>query len=95
MTRRASPSTDSVPASLAAGPAAQPALPESYEAALAELERLVGAMESAQLPLDQLLGAYERGTTLLGFCRGRLEAVEQQVRKLEDGRLQPWTEATP
>jgi exodeoxyribonuclease VII small subunit len=66
-------------------------LPASYEAALAELERLVGSMESAQLPLDQLLGAYQRGAQLLGFCRGRLEAVEQQVKKLEDGQLTPWS----
>lgn len=103
MTRRAASPHDSAPAAVANAPQA-PAqstsvtpseLPESYEAALSELERLVGAMESAQLPLDQLLGAYERGTALLGFCRGRLDAVEQQVRKLEDGRLQPWTEAAP
>jgi exodeoxyribonuclease VII small subunit len=66
-------------------------LPASYEAALAELERLVGSMESAQLPLDQLLGAYQRGAQLLSFCRGRLEAVEQQVKKLEDGQLTPWS----
>jgi exodeoxyribonuclease VII small subunit len=65
-------------------------LPATYEAALAELERLVGSMESAQLPLDQLLGAYQRGAQLLAFCRGRLEAVEQQVKRLEDGQLLPW-----
>jgi exodeoxyribonuclease VII small subunit len=70
---------------------ADPPLPASYEAALAELERLVGSMESAQLPLDQLLGAYQRGAQLLSFCRGRLEAVEQQVKKLEDGQLTPWS----
>lgn len=69
----------------------EPSLPASYEAALAELERLVGSMESAQLPLDQLLGAYQRGAQLLGFCRSRLEAVEQQVKKLEDGQLTPWS----
>lgn len=64
--------------------------PESYESALAELERLVAAMEAGQLPLDQLLESYKRGAVLLAFCRGRLEAVEQQVKLLENGQLQPW-----
>jgi exodeoxyribonuclease VII small subunit len=69
-----------------------PPVPASYEAAVAELERLVGAMEGAQLPLDELLGAYQRGAQLLDFCRGRLEAVEQQVKRLEDGRLEAWND---
>jgi exodeoxyribonuclease VII small subunit len=65
--------------------------PATYEDALTELERLVAAMEGGQLPLDQLLQSYRRGAELLTFCRGRLEAVEQQVKVLEDGQLKPWT----
>ncbi len=61
----------------------------SYETALAELDRLVEQMEGGQLPLDQLLDAYRRGADLLAFCRGRLQAVEEQVRVLEDGQLKP------
>ena len=64
--------------------------PESYEAALGELERLVGAMESGQMPLDRLLESYQRGAALLTFCRDRLQAVEEQVKVLEDGQLKPW-----
>jgi exodeoxyribonuclease VII small subunit len=64
--------------------------PASYEDALAELERLVAAMEGGQLPLDQLLESYRRGAELLNFCRARLDAVEQQVKILEDGQLKPW-----
>ncbi len=67
--------------------------PESYEAALAELERLVADMEGGQLPLEGLIAGYRRGAELLGFCRGRLEAVEQQVKVLEDGQLKPWPTA--
>ena len=70
-------------------PAAVP--PVAYEDALAELERLVGGMETGQLPLDQLLDNYRRGAELLVQCRSRLEAVEQQVKVLEDGQLKPWT----
>ena len=64
--------------------------PASYEQALAELERLVTAMEAGQLPLDQLLANYQRGAELLAFCRDRLEAVEQQVKVLENGQLRPF-----
>ena len=64
--------------------------PASYEEALAELERVVAAMEGGQLPLDQLLGSYQRSADLLAYCRSRLEAVEQQVQVLEEGRLKPW-----
>jgi exodeoxyribonuclease VII small subunit len=64
--------------------------PASYEQALAELDRLVQQMEAGQLPLDQLLDGYRRGTDLLAFCRGRLDAVEEQVKVLEDGQLKPW-----
>ncbi len=76
-----------------AAPAAPPAAPASYEAALAELDRLVQAMEGGTLPLDQLLDAYRRGAELLAFCQARLQAVEQQVKVLEDGQLKPWAGA--
>lgn len=66
------------------------AAPANYEAALAELESLVAAMEAGQMPLEGLLTSYRRGTELLRFCRFRLEAVEQQVRVLEDGQLKAW-----
>ena len=68
-----------------------PALPPTYEAALAELEQLVGRMESGDLPLDQMLSGYQRGADLLKFCRDRLEAVESQIKVLDSGSLKPWT----
>jgi exodeoxyribonuclease VII small subunit len=70
---------------------AQPAEPKTYEEALEELERLVGAMEAGQLPLDRLLDDYRRAAELLGFCRTRLQAVEEQVKVLDDGQLKAWT----
>jgi exodeoxyribonuclease VII small subunit len=62
----------------------------SYEQALAELEALVQAMEAGRMPLDQLLASYKRGAELLQLCRTRLQAVEEQVKLLEDGQLKPW-----
>ena len=64
--------------------------PASYEQALAELDRLVQQMEGGQLPLDQLLDGYRRGAELLGYCRSRLQAVEDQVKVLEEGALKVW-----
>lgn len=69
---------------------AQPPLPTTYEAAVQELEGLIARIESGQLPLDQLLCGYQRGAQLLQFCRGRLDAVEQQIRVLDGGELAPW-----
>ena len=63
-----------------------------YEDALAELERLVQSMESGQMPLDKLLDNYRRGAELLGQCRAQLQAVEDQVKVLEDGRFKDWTD---
>ena len=62
----------------------------TYEQALSELESLVQAMEAGKMPLDQLLGRYQRGAELLAYCRTRLEAVEQQIKVLENGEPKPW-----
>lgn len=77
---------------MARSTSATPTAHASYEDALAELDRLVQAMETGQLPLDRLLDSYRRGAELLQYCRSRLDAVEQQVKVLEDGQLRPWTD---
>ena len=64
--------------------------PATYEAALEELEQLVALIESGQLPLEQLLTGYQRGAELLAFCRDRLQAVEDQIKVLDEGALKPW-----
>jgi exodeoxyribonuclease VII small subunit len=76
-------------------PAAAPSqdVPATYEDALAELERLVQSMERGQLPLDRLLESYKRGAELLEFCRTRLQAVEEQVKVVENGQLKTWNPA--
>jgi len=65
--------------------------PASYEAALQELEQLLARLESGDLPLEQLLAQYQRGAVLLKFCRDRLEAVEDQIKVLDQGTLKTWT----
>lgn len=74
-------------------PAPASAPPASYEEALAELDALVASMEAGNLPLDRMLESYRRGAELLTYCRARLDAVEEQVRILEEGHLKPWSPA--
>lgn len=64
--------------------------PSSFEAALAELEEIVGRMEGGDLPLQASLAAYKRGAELLAFCQAALKAAQQQVQVLEKGMLQPF-----
>ena len=62
-------------------------VPQSFEAALAEIENIVAAMEAGQLPLEQSLSAYKRGAELLQYCQARLQEAQQQVKILEAGTL--------
>lgn len=66
-------------------PKSQP--PESLEAALAELEKIVSSMEDGELPLERSLAAYKRGAELLKYCQAALQDAQQQVKVLEDGIL--------
>ncbi|MBB5019709.1 exodeoxyribonuclease VII small subunit [Chitinivorax tropicus] len=65
----------------------KPAAPASFEAALADLEKLVAEMESGQLTLEASLSAYKQGTALLQFCQTTLQDAQQQVRILENDNL--------
>ena len=60
----------------------------SFEAALAELEKLVAGMESGQLSLEQSLAAHKRGLELAQFCQAKLAQAQQQVQVLESNGLQ-------
>lgn len=60
----------------------------SFEAALAELEKLVAGMESGQLSLEQALAAHKRGLELAQHCQAKLAQAQQQVQVLEANTLQ-------
>ena len=60
--------------------------------AIADGERDMARIESGQLPLNQMLAGYQRGAALLAFCRQRLEAVQDQIKVLDEGQLQPWSQ---
>lgn len=57
----------------------------SFEAALAELEKIVAQLESGQAPLEQSIALYERGAELKAHCERRLEAARLRVEKIVVG----------
>lgn len=61
--------------------------PAGFEAALAELERIVADMEAGQLTLEQSLAAHKRGLELARYCQATLAQAQQQVRVLEGETL--------
>jgi exodeoxyribonuclease VII small subunit len=65
--------------------------PASFETAMQELEQLLARLEAGALPLEQLHTQYQRGAELLKYCRERLEAVEEQIKVLDQGSLKTWT----
>ena len=62
---------------------------QSFEQALAELEKIVKKMESGELSLEQALATHKRGIELARFCQQRLEAAQEQVKVLEGEVLKP------
>ena len=67
-----------------------PALPASFEEAMAELAQLVTQMESGALALEGSVAAYARGAELVKYCAAQLEKVEAQVKVLEGDMLKPF-----
>ena len=60
---------------------------QSFESALAELEKIVTSMESGKMTLEQSLGAHKRGLELAQYCQSVLAQAQQQVRVLEENAL--------
>ena len=71
-------------------PAQDTPLPDTFEAAMAELTELVNAMEAGSMSLADSLAAYERGKRLERFCQEQLQAVEEQLKVIDaQGNEQP------
>jgi exodeoxyribonuclease VII small subunit len=54
----------------------------SFEASLAELEKVVKDLEAGDLPLDRSLELFSRGMQLSDSCRKQLEEAETRVEML-------------
>jgi exodeoxyribonuclease VII small subunit len=54
----------------------------NFEAALAELEKIVEKMEAGEQSLDESLKSFQRGIELTRACQQGLREAEQRVEKL-------------
>jgi len=65
----------------------------SFEAALAELERIVAQLERGDVPLADSIRIYQRGAALKAHCEGQLReaqlSVDQIVLGSEGARAEP------
>jgi exodeoxyribonuclease VII small subunit len=61
----------------------------SFEAALRELETIVGKLESGQAPLAESIAIYERGEALKAHCEALLKAAEMRIEKITLRNGQP------
>lgn len=59
--------------------AKKPAHDLKFEAALKELEGIVGQLESGELPLEDSLQLFEKGIALSRVCTGKLAEAEKKV----------------
>ena len=56
--------------------------PPNFEAALAELEKIVEKMEAGEQSLEESLKSFQRGIELTRACQQGLREAEQRVEKL-------------
>lgn len=54
----------------------------SFEAALAQLEEIVGKLESGRAPLAESIAIYERGEALKAHCEALLKTAEARIEKI-------------
>lgn len=57
----------------------------SFEAALAELEKIVGRLEQGQVPLEESIEIYRRGEALKARCDELLKRAEARVETITVG----------
>ena len=58
----------------------------TFEAALAELQRIVADLENGSVGLEESLVRFERGVALLKTCYATLEQAEQRIELLVGAR---------
>ncbi len=57
----------------------------TFEAALAELEKIVGRLEQGQVPLEESIDLYKRGEALKLRCDALLKRAEARVETIAVG----------
>lgn len=54
----------------------------SFEAAMAELEKVVGQLESSQVALEDSIRLYDRGAALKKHCEIKLKEAEEKIAQI-------------
>ena len=57
----------------------------TFEAAMAELEKVVSQLESGSVPLAESIALYERGSLLKSHCDAKLKSAEEKVAQIVQG----------
>ncbi len=57
----------------------------SFEAALAELEKIVGDLETGRAALEDSIAFYERGIALKNHCEKKLREARAKIEKITTG----------
>ena len=68
-----------------AKPEAVPVDTLNFEAALHELETIVGQLEQGEVDLEDSIALYERGQALKAHCEKKLKAAESRLEKIVQG----------
>ena len=66
----------------------------NFEAALKELEDIVGRLEQGEVDLEDSIALYERGQALKTHCEAKLKAAEGRLEKLVLGAGGPTSTQT-
>ena len=61
----------------------------SFEAALRELESIVGRLEQGEVDLEDSIVLYERGQGLKAHCEQKLKSAESRLEKIVQGPKGP------
>ena len=54
----------------------------SFEAAMAELDNVVGQLERGDVPLEASIALYERGAILKARCETKLKEAEEKIAQI-------------
>jgi exodeoxyribonuclease VII small subunit len=61
---------------------------QTFEQALAELEKIVSEVEQGRVGLEQSIEKYEKGMTLIKYCRDILTAAEKRIETISQASPQ-------
>jgi exodeoxyribonuclease VII small subunit len=74
-----------IPTPLKTSDAVKPVGEMNFEAALKELETIVGRLEQGEVDLEDSIALYERGQALKAHCEAKLKAAEGRLEKIVQG----------